>query len=491
MTVRELQQAMADGRLTARRIVEALLARIDTLDRRGPTLRAIVEVNPDALATADARDAERRSGRVRGPLHGIPVLVKDNIATGDRMLTTAGSLAFTTPAPRDAFLIRRLREAGAVLLGKTNLSEWANFRSTHSSSGWSARGGQTRNAHAADRNPSGSSSGSAVAVAAGLAPLAVGTETDGSIVSPASVNGVVGVKPTLGLVSRSGIVPIAHSQDTAGPLARTVDDALLLLAAMAGPDTRDDVTKEQAGRRPLPSRLDAGVLRGARIGVVRRPFFGDDEEVDRLAANAISVLRAQGAVIVDPVAIATIGTFEEDEFTVLLHEFKHDIARFFDWWGPSAPLRSVADIITFNRVHRAEELRHFDQDLLERADAAGPLTSPVYLAARARARTAAREDGIDAAFARHRLDALVAPTGGRAWVLDTDGGDTGSAFRASPASITSVAGYPHVTVPMGSVAGLPVGLSFFGPAWSDGRLLGFAYAFEQATHHRVTPTFQR
>jgi amidase len=324
-----------------------------------------------------------------------------------------------------------------------------------------------------------------------LAPVAIGTETDGSIASPASVNGIVGMKPTLGLISRTGIIPIAHSQDTAGPMARTVEDAALLLAALAGADPADTATTALSPRPAIPVRLDAAALRGARIGVVRNTFFGHDAEVDRLAEAAIGVLRAQGAVVVDPVVIPTLGTFEDDEFTVLLHEFKADIPRFFEWWGPTAPLHSVADIIAFNRERAADELRHFGQELLERADAAGPLTSPAYLDARARAIKAAREDGLDAALRLHRLDAVVAPTGGPAWPLDTDAGDSGSAFVAAPSSITAVAGYPHVTVPMGTREGLPVGLSFFGGASSDSRLLHFAHAYEQATRHRRPPPLAR
>lgn len=492
LTIGELQDHMRSGRMTARAITQQYLDRIDALDRNGPHLRAVIEVNPDALEIAAKRDAERRSGRVRGPLHGVPVLIKDNIATGDRMLTTAGSLALATgPAPRDATLVQRLREAGAVLLGKTNLSEWANFRSSHSSSGWSARGGQTRNAYAANRNPSGSSSGSAVAVAASLAAVAVGTETDGSIVSPASVNGVVGLKPTLGLVSRTGIVPIAHSQDTAGPIARTVADAALLLTAMAAPDGTDPATI--SARPPtvdFTAALDANGLRGARIGVVRNHFFGNHAAVDALADAAVATLQARGAVIVDPVTIETLGTFEDDEFGVLLHEFKHDLPRFFAWWGRTTPLQTLDDVIAFNRRNAERELAHFGQELFELADAQPPLTSPAYRDALSRIQRLTRQDGIDKALRTHRLDALVAPTGGPAWVLDTANGDSGSAFAPSPSSIAAVAGYPHVTVPMGHVAGLPVGLSFLASAWSDARLITFAYAYEQATRHRRPPVYR-
>lgn len=490
-SVAELQQEMASGRVTARAILQQYIARIEAFDRRGPMLRAVLELNPDALAIADERDAERRAGRLRGPLHGIPILLKDNIATGDRMRTTAGSLALASrPAPRDAFLVRRLRDAGAIVLGKANLSEWANFRSTHSSSGWSARGGQTRNAYAADRSPSGSSSGSAVGVAASLAAVAIGTETDGSIVSPASVNGIVGIKPTLGLISRTGIVPIAHSQDTAGPMARTVADAAALLTALAAADPADPVA---GARRPstvdYTRALDPRGLRGARIGVVRNRLFGSFPAADALANTAIAALRAQGAIIVDPANIESLGTFDETEFEVLLYEFKHDLPRFFTWWGPTAPVRSLRDVIAFNEEHAAEELAHFGQELLELAEKKGPLTSVEYQQALARNRRLAREEGIDQVMQTHHLDALVAPSGGPAWPLDLARGDSGSALTPSPSTVTSVAGYPHITVPMGFVDGLPVGFSFFGSAWSEATLIRLAYAYEQATRHRRPPTY--
>jgi len=490
-TIAQLQQQMTGGAASARSLAEQYLARIDALDRQGPALRSIIELNPDALAIADARDAERRAGRVRGPLHGIPIVIKDNIATGDRMRTTAGSLALAErPAPRDAFIVRRLRDAGAVLLGKTNLSEWANFRSTHSTSGWSARGGLTRNPYALDRNPSGSSSGSAVAVAANLTAAAVGTETDGSIVSPASVNGIVGIKPTLGLVSRTGIIPIAHSQDTAGPMARTVADAAALLTVLAAPDSSDPSTRTPARRRTDYTRaLNADGLRGARIGVVRNHFFGTHPAADALANAAIETLRGRGAVIVDPASIPTLGQFDDSELEVLLHEFKADLPRFFDWWGPSAPLRSLADVIAFNKAHATEELSYFGQELMLRSDAEGPLTDRGYRQALAKNRRLAGTEGIDAVMIRHRLDALIAPTGGPAWLTDLVNGDAGSALAPGPSTITSVAGYPHVTVPMGFDHGLPLGLSFFGRAWSESTLIKFAYAYEQATRHRKTPTF--
>lgn len=491
VTLAELQRRLTAGETTSRALVDAYLARIDAVDRKGPTLRSIIELNPEATTLADRLDAERRSGRVRGPLHGIPVVLKDNIATGDRMLTTAGSLALATaPAPRDAYLVQRLREAGAIVLAKTNLSEWANFRSTHSTSGWSARGGQTRNPYALDRNPSGSSSGTAAAVAANLAPVGVGTETDGSIVSPSQVNGLVGIKPTVGLVSRTGIVPISHSQDTAGPMARTVADAALLLNVLAAPDPADSATTV-AGRRQVDytQALDPNALRGARIGVVRTRFFGANAGADALATAAIDRMRQQGAVIVDPVDMPTLGQIDAGEFEVLLYEFKADIPRFFQWWGPGAPVRSVADIIAFNNAHRTEEMPFFGQELLLQAEAKGLLTETAYVQARARVKRLAGTDGIDAVMTTHRLDALLAPTGGPAWLTDHVNGDGGTATNPAPSTVAAVAGYPHITVPMGFDQGLPVGLSFFGRAWSEATLIRLAYAYEQATHHRRTPTY--
>lgn len=487
----ELQRRMSAGELTSRAIVDEYLSRIEAIDRQGPALRSFIEVNPDARADADRLDSERASGRVRGPLHGIPVAIKDNIATGDRMLTTAGSLALASaPAPRDAFLVTRLRDAGAVILGKTNLSEWANFRSTHSSSGWSARGGQTRNPYALDRNPSGSSSGSAVAVAANLVAMAVGTETDGSIVSPANVNGIVGIKPTLGLVSRTGIVPIAHSQDTAGPMARTVADAAALLTVLSAHDPSDPPTVVRQ-HRPIDyvAQLDASRLRGARIGVVRNRLFGSHPATDAIAEAAIATLKARGAAIVDPANIPSLGQFDASEFQVLLHEFKADLPRFFAWWGPGAPVRSLDEIIAFNSSRARDEMPYFGQELMLLANATGSLAAQTYVTALARSRQLSRTQGIDAVMNAQRLDALVAPTGGPAWLIDLVNGDSGTALAPGPSTIAAVAGYPHVTVPMGADRGLPVGLSFVGRAWSEATLLNFAYAYEQATHHRRTPTF--
>ncbi|HYK83608.1 MAG TPA: amidase [Gemmatimonadales bacterium] len=485
-----LQAAMQSGKYTARSITAAYLQRISELDKQGPALRAVLEINPDALASAAALDAERRAKGPRGPLHGIPVLVKDNVATRDRMQTTAGSLALlgVTP-PRDAWVVERLRAAGAVVLGKTNLSEWANFRSTHSSSGWSGRGGQCRNPYALDRTPSGSSSGSGVAVAANLCTAAIGTETDGSIVSPATCCSIVGVKPTVGLVSRAGIIPIAHSQDTAGPMARTVADAAVLLGALTGPDPRDDATAASAGqaRTDYTALLDPNGLKGARLGVCRARFMGYNAATDALMEGAIDTLKRLGAVIVDPADIVTAGQFDDPEFTVLLYEFKADLNRYLAEWAPGAPSKTLEDLIAFNDRQRDKELPYFGQEIFVQAQAKGPLTDQPYLQALDKDHLLARIQGIDAAMADHQLAALIAPTGGPPSLIDLVNGDpSGGGSFSSPAA---VAGYPHVTVPLGYVFGLPVGLSFVGRPWSEATLLKFAYAFEQTTKARRPPRF--
>ena len=496
-TIATLQQRMQSGQETSRSLVDKYLARIEAVDRSGPVLHSVLEINPDARTIADRLDVERKSGRTRGPLHGIPVLLKDNIATADRMMTTAGSLALAgaTP-PKDAFIVSRLRDAGAVILGKTNLSEWANFRSTHSTSGWSGRGGLTKNPYALDRNTSGSSSGSGAAVAANLAAAAVGTETDGSIVSPSNVNGLVGIKPTLGLLSRSGIVPIAHSQDTAGPMTRTVADAAALLAAMAGADADDPPTLRQGSgqaRRLVvadyTASLDANGLKGARIGVVRNKYFGYSPAADALADAAIAEMKQQGATIVDPANITTLGKFDDGEFEVLLYEFKADLNKYLTWLGAASPVHSLKDVIAFNEAHQDQEMRHFGQEIMAMAEKKGPLTSVKYKTALARNRQMAGALGIDATMTKFKLDALVAPTGGPAWLTDLVNGDSSFANSSAPSTVTSVAGYPHVTVPAGDARGLPVGISFFGRAWSEATLIRLAYAYEQATKHRRPPAF--
>jgi amidase len=491
-TIADLQQRMQSGQDTARSIVEKYLARIDAIDRSGPGLHSVLETNPDALATADRLDAERKASGPRGPLHGIPVLLKDNIATADRMMTTAGSLALAGAAPpKDAFIVDRLRRAGAIILGKTNLSEWANFRSTHSTSGWSGRGGLTRNPYALDRSASGSSSGSGAATAANLAAVAVGTETDGSIVSPSNVNGLVGIKPTLGLLSRAGIVPIAHSQDTAGPMARTVADAATLLGAMIGADADDAATRDSAtkGAPDYTMFLDRNGLKGARIGVVRNRLFGSSPAADRIAEDAIADMKRQGAIIIDPANIPTLGKFDDTEFDVLLYEFKSDLDKYLSGLGPAAPVHSLRDVMAFNDTHPGEELPWFGQEIMAMAAEKGPLSEAKYVAELTRNHRLSRAMGIDAVMTAHKLDALVAPTGGPSWLTDLVNGDGGTASAPGPSTVTSVAGYPHITVPAGFVHGLPVGISFFGRAWTEPTLIRLAYAYEQATRHRRPPAF--
>ena len=488
VTIPQLQEWMTSGRYTSRRLVELYLQRISELDSKGPTLRSVIVTNPDALTIAGQLDAERRASGPRGPLHGIPVLVKDNIDTADRMPTTAGSLALEgSIAARDAFVVERLRAAGAVILGKANLSEWANFRSTKSTSGWSAIGGQVRNPYVLDRNACGSSSGSGAAVAANLAAVAVGTETDGSIVCPAAVNGIVGIKPTVGLISRVGIIPISASQDTAGPMTRTVTDAALLLAAMTGVDPRDRRTKASASRtREYRNSLDAGALKGARIGVPRQRFFGYSPAADKLIDSAIDELRRQGATIVDPANIATAGKFDDCEFEILLYEFKAGLNAYLKGLAPSAKVRSLKELIAFNEREREREMPHFGQEILEMAEKKGPLTSAAYKRAVATCKALSQTKGLDAALAAYKLDALIAPTLSPAWPIDHVNGDHFLGASSTPAA---VAGYPSITVPAGVVRGLPVGMSFIGKPWSEARLIALAYAYEQATRHRRPPQF--
>jgi amidase len=471
-TIAELGARLRAGELTVHGLAEAYLARIEAVDRAGPTLRSVIEINPDALAIADALDAELRQGRDRGALHGIPILVKDNIDTADGMKTTAGSLALADSRPAaDAPLIANLRDAGALLLGKANMSEWANFRSTRSSSGWSARGGQCRNPYALDRNPGGSSSGSGAAVSASLCAAAIGTETDGSIVSPSSANGVVGIKPTVGLASGRGIVPISHTQDTAGPIARTVTDAAVLLAAMIG-----DASP------PVP---DAASLHGARVGVARN-LAEFDPRVDALFEEALEALRVAGAELIDPADAPHATEFEESEWEVLRYEFKADLEGYLASVRGEAP-RTLADLIAFNEAHRTEELPFFGQEIFEQSAEKGPLTEPAYREALATCGRLSREEGLDPVIAEHRLDAIVAPTRGPAWLTDHINGDHhGLGGSSSPAAVS---GYPSVTVPMGWIAGLPVGLSFIGGPRRERDLIGYAFAFERSTNHRVAPRF--
>jgi amidase len=488
-TVADLQKRMATGEMTARRLTAAYLGRIAALDPQGPELRSVIETNPDSLLIADALDAERKAKGPRGPLHGIPVLVKDNVDTADRMTTTAGSLALEGSTPfLDSHVAARLRDAGAVILGKANLSEWANFRSTRSVSGWSARGGQCRNPYALDRNPCGSSSGSGVAVSANLAPVAVGTETDGSIVCPATTCGVVGIKPTVGLVSRAGIIPISHTQDTAGPMALTVADAAVLLTVLAGVDARDPATAEAKGRAADYSRsLDPGGLRGARIGVARN-LAGFHPDTDHLFDEAVAEMKRRGAEIVDPADVPNVKALGDPEFEVLLYEFKAGVEAYFASLGPKAPLKTLGELIQFNERNRGREMPYFGQEIFLKAQEKGPLSTSAYREALEKCRRLSRPEGLDAVLDRHRLDALVAPTGAPAWVIDPVSGDHFVGGNSTPAA---VAGYPVISVPMGFVFGLPVGLSFIGRAWSESTLVRLAFAFEQATRHRRPPRFLR
>jgi amidase len=488
VTVAELQDGMKSGKFTAHSIAQKYLERIEAIDKHGPALNSVIELNPDALAIAESMDAERKAKGPRGPMHGIPVLIKDNIGTADRMMTTAGSLALLGFTPeRDAAVTRRLRESGAVILGKTNLSEWANFRSNHSSSGWSGRGGQTRNPYALDRNPCGSSSGSGAAVTANLCAVTVGSETDGSIVCPASANAVVGIKPTLGLVSRSGIIPIAHSQDTAGPICRTVADAAILLTAMAGIDPADSATEASRGKAQADYTkfLERGGLRGARIGVIRK-FFDFNDAFGPLMESLLDVMKREGAVVVDSVEIESIGKFDKSEFEVLLYEFKADLNAYLAAAGAKVPARSLKEIIEFNERNREKEMPFFGQDIMLKSEAKGPLTDPAYLDALEKNHRLSRAEGIDAALDKHQLDALVAPTAGPSWLTDhlTGDHDTGGS-----SSLAAVAGYPNINVPAGFVFGMPVGISIFGRAWSEPTLIKISYAFEQATRVRKPPRF--
>jgi len=485
-TIANLQAGMASGKYTAHSIAQKYLGRIEEIDKHGPALASVIEVNPDALAIADGLDKERAQKHVRGPMHGIPVLIKDNIDTADRMQTTAGSLALVGSKPvRDAFVAQRLREAGAVILGKTNLSEWANIRSSHSSSGWSGRGGQTKNPYALDRNPCGSSSGSGAGTAANLCAVAVGTETDGSVVCPASANGLVGIKPTLGLVSRSGIIPIAHSQDTAGPMARTVRDAAILLGAMAGVDARDSVTAASTGKAATDytSFLDPNGLKGARIGVARK-YFGFSDPVDALMNELVEKIKRAGAEIVDPADLPSHGKFGDSEFLVLLYELKADLNTYLAA-RPGAP-GSLKEIIDFNERNKSKEMPYFGQDIFVKAEAKGPLTSKEYTDALEKDQRLSRTDGIDAVMDQYKLDAIMAPTAGPAWFTDWVNGDCSNGGSSNAAA---VAGYPDITVPAGFIFGLPVGVSFFGRAWSEGTLLKIAYGFEQLTKVRRGPEF--
>jgi amidase len=488
ITIPELQDGMKSGKFTARSLVEKYTSRIDEIDKRGPAVNAIIELNPDALSIADGLHQERKAKGPRGPLHGIPVLIKDNIDTADRMMTTAGSLALVgSKPPKDSFVAQRLRAAGAVILGKTNLSEWANIRSSHSTSGWSGRGGLTKNPYALDRNPCGSSSGTGAGISANLAAAGIGTETDGSIVCPSSSNGLAGIKPTVGLVSRAGIIPISHSQDGAGPMCRTVRDAAILLGALTGVDADDAATAASAGRSQTDYAqfCDSNGLKGARIGVARK-YFGFSDAVDALMEESLAVMKHSGATLVDPADIATFGKFDDSELLVLMYELKADLNAYLARLGPSAPVHTLQDIIEFNDRNRQKEMPYFGQDLFLKAQAKGPLSDKEYVDALAKNHRLARTEGIDALMDQYHLDAIVAPTGGPAWLTDLVNGDH---VAGGSSNAAAVAGYPNINVTAGFLSGLPVGISFFGRAWSEPTLIRLAYSFEQATKARQAPRF--
>jgi amidase len=487
-TIAALQDGMTSGKFTARSLVEKYSARIHEIDKNGPAINSVLEINPDAVSIADALDQERKAKGPRGPLHGVPVLIKDNIDTADKMMTTAGSLALVGSKPaQDSYVAQKLRSAGAVILGKTNLSEWANIRSSHSTSGWSGRGGLTKNPYALDRNPCGSSSGTGAGISANLCAVGIGTETDGSIVCPSSSNGLAGIKPTVGLVSRSGIIPISHTQDGAGPMCRTVRDAATLLGALTGIDPGDPATSASTGKfyTDYTQFCDPNGLKGARIGVARK-YFGFSDPVDALMEQALDTMKKQGATLVDPADIETLGKFDETELLVFMYELKADLNAYLARLGPGAPVRTLKDIIDFNDRNRQKEMPYFGQDLFLKAEAKGPLTEKAYLDALEKNRQLARTEGIDATMDKFHLDAIVAPTGGPAWLTDLVNGDH---FAGGSSNAAAVAGYPNINVTAGSISGLPVGISFFGRAWSEPVLIRLAFAFEQTAKARRTPRF--
>jgi amidase len=488
ITITELQDGMKSGKFTARSLVEKYSARIEEIDKHGPAINSVLELNPDAFSTADQLDQERKAKGPRGPLHGIPILIKDNIDTADSMMTTAGSLALIgSKPPKDSFVAEKLRAAGAVILGKTNLSEWANIRSSHSTSGWSGRGGLTKNPYALDRNPCGSSSGSGAGVSANLCSAAIGTETDRSIVCPSSSNGIAGIKPTVGLVSRGGIIPISHSQDGAGPMCRTVRDAAIMLGALTGVDPRDSATENSQGKSltDYARFCDPDGLKGARIGVARK-YFGFNDAVDALMEQSLDAMKRQGATLIDPADLETLGKFDESELLVFMYELKADLNAYLATLGPHAPVRTLKEIIDFNDRHRQKEMPYFGQDLFLKAEAKGPLTEKAYLDALEKNHQLARTEGIDATMDKHHLDAIVAPTGGPAWITDLVNGDH---VAGGSSNAAAVAGYPNINVTAGFISALPVGISFFGRAWSEPTLIRLAFAFEQTVKARQSPRF--
>jgi amidase len=488
ITISDLQDGMKSGKFTARSLVEKYSARIAEIDKQGPAINSVLELNPEALSIADSLDQERKGKGARGPMHGVPVLIKDNIDTADRMMTTAGSLALVGSKPtQDSFVAQKLRSAGAVILGKTNLSEWANIRSSHSTSGWSGRGGLTKNPYVLDRNPCGSSSGTGAGISANLCALGIGTETDGSIVCPSSSNGLAGIKPTVGLVSRSGIIPISHSQDGAGPMCRTVRDAAILLGALTGVDPRDSATAGSQGKSftDYTQFCDPNGLIGARIGVARK-YFGFSEAVDAVMEQSLDAMKKQGATLIDPADVETLGKFDESELLVFMYELKADLNSYLAGLGPNAPVRTLKDIIDFNDRNRQKEMPYFGQDLFLKAEAKGPLTEKAYIDALDKNHQLARTEGIDATMDKNHLDAIVAPTGGPAWLTDLVNGDH---VAGGSSNAAAVAGYPNINVTAGFVSGLPVGISFFGRAWSEPTLVRLAFAFEQTIKARQAPRF--
>ena len=488
ITIDELRNGLKSGKYSVRSITEKYISHIKEIDKAGPAINSIIELNPDALKIADELDKELKEKGTRSPMHGIPVLLKDNIDTIDNMETTAGSLALVGSRPqKDSHVAKRLRDAGALILGKTNLSEWANMRSTHSTSGWSGRGGLTKNPYALDRNTSGSSSGSGAATAANLCAVSIGSETDGSVVSPSSLNGLVGIKPTVGLVSRAGIIPISHSQDTAGPMTRTVRDGAILLSVMAGVDSEDEAT-QNSKRKAYPDYtkfLDKNGLKGARIGVLRA-YFGFLPSVDKVINSSLEILKQNGAILIDPIEIDSLGRFDDSESTVLLYELKADMAAYLKHRGPNTPFKTLKDLIDFNEKHADKEMPYFNQELFLKGEAKGPLTDKEYIDALEKNHRLTREEGIDAVMDKHNLDAIVSPTDSPAWMTDLVDGDH---FLGGSSQLPAVSGYPHITVPAGQVFGLPIGISFFGRAWSEPVLLKIAYAFEQVTKARKPPKF--
>ena len=488
ITISDLQDGLRSGKFTARSLVEKYSARIEEIDKNGPAINCVIELNPDAVSIADSLDEERKARGTRGLLHGVPVLIKDNIDTADKMMTTAGSLALVGSKPaQDSYVAQRLRAAGAVILGKTNLSEWANIRSSHSTSGWSGRGGLTKNPYALDRNPCGSSSGTGAGISANLCAVGIGTETDGSIVCPASSNGLAGIKPTVGLVSRSGIIPISHSQDGAGPMCRTVRDAAILLGALTGVDPQDLATAASQGKSltNYAQFCDPNGLKGARIGIARK-YFGFNDAVDALMEQSLDAMKKQGATLVDPADIETFGKFDESELLVFMYELKADLNAYLARLGPNAPVHTLKDIIDFNDRNRQKEMPYFGQDLFLKAEAKGPLSEKAYLDALEKNHQLARTEGIDATMDKYHLDAIVAPTGGPAWLTDLVNGDH---VAGGSSNAAAVAGYPNINVTAGFISSLPVGISFFGRAWSEATLIRLAFAFEQATKARQAPRF--